>query len=380
MNIGIDGRVLEKKMTGIARYLINILNEIPNHDSLNRYYVFTNRPQNLIDNKYFNNVFTNYPLINSKLFTPFWLNYVIPKLIDQHKIDIFIGPNFFVPTVKVKNVKYISIIHDIIPLTHPQYFPLSYRVFIRTFLPKSIKNSDFIITNSQTSKTEIIKYFNIPEEKIEYVYNTFPNNFKPLNNIEKEKIKAELILNLPEKYFLYVGMIEVRKNIDLLINISDLIKLNKLNFKIILVGKPGFGFSRLIKEINKRKDVIIYLNHVNDSELLYLYNFAYAFIFPSFVEGFGLPPLEAMSCGLPVLASDCNALREILGEDAILHSPYDANSFLNSIMKLINDNNFYNTMKIKSIRHTNKFTKENITKKFISIIEKVYLSNINKHK
>ncbi len=372
MKIGIDGRVLEKEMTGIGRYLINILNELPNHDFHNSYYIFTNQPQIFIKNGYFKSIISRYPFSKSKLFTPFWLNYAIPKLIRKHNIDILIGPNIFVPNTKVKGTKYISIIHDIIPLTHPQFFPLSYRIFFKTLLPISIKNSDIIITNSNTSKKEIIDYFHVPDWKVEFIYSTYSNNFKPLNESEKKELGNELKINLPDKFLLYVGNIEARKNIDLLIILSDLIHEHKLNLKIILAGKPGYGFPRLIKEIEKRKDRIIYFNKVNERELLFLYNTAYAFIFPSFAEGFGIPPLEAMSCGLPVLASNCDALKEILGENAILHSPHDYNSFLLSIKNLLNDHNFYNSMKQKSLKHINNFKKENIAIKFIDIIEKVF--------
>jgi len=332
MRIGIDGRVLEKKMTGIGRYLLNILEELPSYDKKNTYFIFTNRKQNHIDNEFFNFVNTNYPLLDSKVSTPIWLNFILPKLIEKFKIDLLIGPNILVPSIKSDRVKYISIIHDIMPLTHPQFFPASYRLFLKTFLPLSIKKS------------------------------------------ELSKLKDELRINLPEKFVLYVGVLEERKNISLLIKLSDLVKEKRLNFKVVLAGKPGYGYSNFKKLIDERKDGILIFNHLTDKELLFLYNSAFAFVFPSFVEGFGLPPIEALACGLPVIASNCDALKEILGEVAILHSPENVNGFLESLIKLDSDKDFYQTLRLKSVEHSKRFSKEKMINKFLTILEELNLN------
>lgn len=371
MRIGIDGRVLEKKMTGIGRYLLNILEELPNCDRDNSYFIFTNKKQNHLSDDFYIYVTTDYPFLDSKLSTPIWLNFILTGLLKKYNIDLLIGPNILVPAIKLPKTRYISIVHDIMPLTHPQFFPISYRAFLKTFLPASIKNSNFIITISQTSKREISNYFNVPDEKIEIVYNTISKNFRQLSSEELEELKNKIKLDLPEKFILYVGVLEERKNIRLLIRLSDLIKEKSLDLKLVLAGKPGYGYKNFQNLIEERKDKIIVFNQLTDKELLLLYNSAFAFIFPSYVEGFGLPPIEAMACGLPVLASNCDALKEIIGEVAILHSPDDVNGFFNSLLKLNSNEHFYQSQKINSIKKAESFSKEKMVSNFVNVLKKL---------
>ena len=372
MKIGIDGRVLERNITGVGRYLINILNEIPNYSHEHEFYVITNRKQNHITDSLYKFVAVNFPLINLKIFTPFWLNKVLPNILDEYKIDLIIGPNILVPWTKKCKAKKISIVHDIMPITHPQFFPREYVYFLKFYLPKSIKHSDKIMTISEASKKSIQKIFNLPSEKITVVYNTSAKNFRQLNSEEKQLLKAKTNLDLPEKFLLYVGVLEKRKNIRLLIKVSDELFNRGYDIKIVLAGKAGFGFDEFKNDLLKRKERLIWLTQVDDSTLLYLYNSALCLIFPSYVEGFGLPPLEAMSCGLPVVASNCEALLELVGDAGFLCEPDDVECFVNGIEKLINDESFYINLKLNSIKRAGYFSSNLAVEKFLEVVNSFY--------
>lgn len=372
MRIGIDGRVLEKRMTGIGRYLLNILDELPHYDNTNSYFIFTNNKQNHLTSPFYSYITFNYPLISSKLFTPFWLNNVLPNVIKKYNIDLWIGPNILVPLKKIDSAKMVSIVHDIMPLTHSQFFPLSYRIFLKRYLGRSLSNSDLVITISNTSKQEIVNYFNLSEDKIKVVYNTFSRKFRKLNEEELNQLQSKIKLNLPQKFLLYVGVLEKRKNIDLLINLIDQLNEKINDFSLVIAGKPGFGYKDFKDKLKIRSGKIMILNSVDDDILLFLYNKAFAFVFPSFVEGFGLPPLEAMACGLPVLASNCNALKEVLDDVALLHDPMDKEAFTNSVMRLYEDSSFYYERVKLSLAHSKNFNQEKMIKSFIDVINSIY--------
>lgn len=368
MKIGIDGRVLEKPITGIGRYLLNILNELPKYDSKNDYFIFLNKNQNHIDNTFYKYIILDKPFLSSKVLTPFWLNYVIPSLIKKYGIEIFIGSNILVPPKKIEGCKIISIVHDIMPLTHPQFFPFFYRNFLRKYLPPSIGNSDLIITISNASKQEIVNYFKIPESKVKVIYNTISSKFRKLNDAELKKLKSESNLSLPEKYLLYVGVIEKRKNIDMIVKIAENLKSIDEKLKIVLAGRFGYGSNELKEKIKKLNDVILIYSNINDDDLLLLYNLAFAFIFPSYVEGFGIPPLEAMACGKPVVASNCDALREIIDENGLLCDPDDLNCFIEKIKSLNLDNSLYENYVSKSLKNSKRFSIKNTLENFLDVI------------
>lgn len=371
MKIGIDGRVLEKPMTGIGRYLINILNEIPKYDTNNDYFIFLNRNQNHINNSFYKYVMLDMPFLSSKLMTPFWLNNIIPSLIKKYNIKIFIGPNILVPSKKIEGCEFISIVHDIMPLTHPQFFPLFYRKFLKRYLPSSVNSSDIIITISNSSKKDIIEYFKVPESKIKVVYNTISPRFRKLDESEKKFLESKTNLSLPEKYLLYVGVIEKRKNIDMIIKIAEKLRSVDEKLKIVLAGRYGYGSDELKDKIQKLSDVILIYNKVNDEDLLLLYNLAFAFIFPSYVEGFGIPPLEAMACGKPVIASNCDALREIIGENGMLCEPDDLNCFIEKIELLNQDSSLYESFVSKSVNNSKRFSIKNTIESFLGVINSV---------
>ncbi|MGB9664223.1 MAG: glycosyltransferase family 4 protein [Ignavibacteria bacterium] len=371
MRIAFDGRVLERSMTGIGRYLINILEEIPFYDQQNEYFIFTNKPQNHIRNNFYHYATLNKPFINSKIFTPVWLNLILPSQLIEKKIDLLIGPNILVPTKEIKNLKKISIVHDIMPLTHPEFFPFSYKNFLRLYLPSSIQASDLIITISNTSKKYICDYFGVDEAKVKVVYNTVSDRFRKLDLAELEFLEKKSSLMLPPKFLLYVGVLEKRKNIKAILEIAKRIDLIDKELKIVLAGKQGFGFEVFEKELFELIDKVIWLKQVNDEELLLLYNKAFIFLFPSFVEGFGLPPIEAMACGTPVIASNCDALREILNSSAFLHNPNDVDGMIGSIIKLNSEKDFYNEMCEKSIQHSKIYSKENMIKSFFKVINTI---------
>jgi len=365
MNIGIDARLLERKITGIGRVLITYLMDIPKYDKVNKYYLFTYEPIQF-ENNFYRNIPTVKSIIPQKLFAPIWNNFILPGYLKKNKIDLLFSVNQILPLVKVKNCKYVSIVNDVIYKADPNFLPFIYRRYLQLFAHFSIKISDKILTISEYSKKDILKHYDVSENKIQVVLPATNKDFKPLNfsSSEKEEIKKQF--GLSKNVVLYVGMIENRKNILCILKIADLIKEIKNEVEFILVGKKGHGSHKILKEVYKRSNVK-HLTNIDDITLKKLYNIADVFLFPSFYEGFGYPPLEAMQSGLPVVASNNTSLKEIIDFGGIMRDSDDFKSMTEDIVKLLDDKNFYIEMRNKGIERAKKFNEQVPAKELVNV-------------
>jgi glycosyltransferase involved in cell wall biosynthesis len=356
MNIGIDARLLSTPIRGIASYLTNLIKFIPEYDRINRYYIFQyeNVPQK---NNFYKYISIKKNFLPRQLFEHYWLNFKLPKLIRENGIDIFFTPYIFVPWIK-KDWKNVTVVADALTKTCKQYYSFHYRKYMDIFAPPSIKRSDAIITISQSAKNDIAKIYKISPNLIQVNYLWADNKFTPISLSATQKAMTLKKFNLPEKYILFVSVLEERKNLAGIIKVSDILRSKGIDIKFVLVGKEGFGFEKISSELEKRKNHIIHLKGISSEDLVSIYNMAKIFFFPSHYEGFGLPPLEAMQCGIPVVTSDNSSLPEVVGNDGFLGKSNDYEFFSQSIIKLLNDNKLYHEMKLKSINQSRKFTPE----------------------
>jgi glycosyltransferase involved in cell wall biosynthesis len=307
--------------------------------------------------------------IFQKAISPFWLNFVLPKYLEKHNIDLFFSPNHFLPLKKIRP-KSIVVIHDVFHKIDKNFHPLYYRKYADFLLARAVKNSELIVTVSESSKKDIIRFYNAPEEKVKVVYEAADEIFQPRNLSEFEKIKLREKYNLPEKFILYIGVLEERKNIDGIIKIADLIK-DKTETPIFLFGRIGHKGNQYIKEIKKRRN-IQYKGFVENQDLPYVYNLATIFLFPSFYEGFGLPVLEAMQSGVPVLTTNTSSLPEVVGNGGLMHNPKDYDGFAKDIMKLLEDKDFYDRLKNKGLEQAKKFNWKKTTKDIVNLFNQIY--------
>lgn len=365
MNIGIDGRLLERKMSGIGRFLNTLLLELPSIDKNNKYFLFTYEKLK-ISQDFYSVVPTFKSFLPQKLFSPFWINFILPFYLKKQKIDIFFSVNQLLPLAKVRNTKYILVLHDVIYKVDKSFHPFIYRKYLQFFTYFAIKSADVIITVSDYSKKDILRYYKLSPEKIKVVYEAADKEFKDLNLSLETKSNIRKKIELPEHTVLYVGMIENRKNIIGILNIADMVYKKYPEVKFLLIGKIGYGGKKILNELSKRKNVLHLIN-VDDKMLKHIYNIAYLFLFPSFYEGFGFPPLEAMQSGVPVLASNTTSLKEILGSSAILHDPNDYDSFARDIIKLIGDKNWYNEIRSLGFQRARMFQINSTAKEIVNL-------------
>lgn len=258
----------------------------------------------------------------------------------------------------------IITIHDLSFYENKKWFSRAYTFFYSIATPILAKKSLKILTVSNFSKNEIIKYLKIEEGKIEVVYNAVAND------IEKScfNIKLSPVVNkiLDYKYILSVSSIDPRKNLQRLI--YSFLELNLVDYKLVLVGKSSSHFN--IKLLSDSES-IIFTGFVSDSDLSILYKKCEFFIYPSLYEGFGIPPLEAMKNGCAVIASDIPSLKEVCSDAALYVNPDDTESIKNGILKIIKDSVLKSDLKLKGNLRSEFFKWEISGEKIYNIIKNI---------
>lgn len=279
--------------------------------------------------------------------------------------------DFFQLTLPFKKIKpTIVTVYDVIPLIFPEHFPTGLRGRVKFEIQKYyLKGVKAVITISENSKKDIVKYLAVPEEKIFVTY------LAPGKEFKKLEIKPKY--NLPNTFVLYVGDVNWNKNILGLIKAFH--KLETKNLKLILVGKAFENkdlketreIIRLIKQLDL-DDKIIRLGWVPDEELVAIYNSASVYCQPSFYEGFGLPVLEAMACGCPVVAAKAGSLPEICGDAALMVAPGNVSDIARGISQVVENKNVGNELINKGFKQANKFSWDKTARLTLSVYNKVY--------
>lgn len=266
----------------------------------------------------------------------FYEQFKLPKLIYKKYPDAIIHyPDTMAP-IFAKN-KVIITVHDLAFKSLKDAFTWKTTLWKNFITDLSIKKAHKIIAITEFAKNEILKYYPMVNDKISVVYNGF-------NNFSKEPIDVsninQKILDLKNgKYILTVSTISPRKNIDGLIKAFGLIKDKICDYKLVIAGKNGWLYENVYKVVSNLglNDRIIFTGSINDDELKFLYKNASLFVYPSFYEGFGLPPLEAMSYGIPCVVSNRTSIPEVVGDAAIKVNPDNLNELGNKIFKVISN-------------------------------------------
>lgn len=297
----------------------------------------------------------------------FMLNLLLGSNIRKKEIDVYWGVAHKLPFLRVKNVSYVVTIHDLVWKVCPQTMPLIRRLTERFFFPIAIRNTDLIITVSQSTANDIVKHFPFCADKIKAI---------PLASAigENNKSKERQIDNT--QYVLFVGTIEPRKNIkNMLRAYAALPKFLKQKYKFILVGNIGWGnieLDKLVVEFNLTS-FVEWRFFVNDQELSTLYQNAYCLLFPSFYEGFGLPIVEAQSFGVPVITSNISSMPEVVSEGGLLVDPSSIESIKNALEKILSDTGLRNFLSQKAMINAQRFSWE----KTVNTTYNVFSESIN---
>lgn len=378
MKIGIDIRVLmDKNYSGVSKYVANLLLALFKQErSANSYNLFYNSSKNIKDRL---SVWQNdFSQIKSLSWSNKIFNYFLQKTLSWPKLDLFLGepdifwsPHFnFSSFSKSSKTKKVITVHDLSFLRHPEFFSWRKRFWHSALGIKKILNqADGIVAVSENTKNDLIELLGINENKIRVIYSGLnqsvpTNKIIPISNFFPK-------LNLDSGYLLYLGNIEPRKNLVNLIKAYELWRLNSSkenkNLPLVLAGAKGWRVKSIFSAWRKSefKDDIYFLGYVNDEIQKSLYQHAKLFIYPSFYEGFGFPPLEAMAHSLPVITSNVSSLPEVVAEAALIIDPNKISEIAEAIEIILKDDNYRQNLIIKGLKRVEFFSWEEVAKKYL---------------
>lgn len=361
MLIGVDAGCLgvedDRLKVGVYNVAKNLLLQLSKIDKKNTYYLYSFYP---IEKDLMSELG---PKMQNIVVTPTkgWMKIWLPIQIYKDKIDIFIALGQAIPWMR-KSVKKIGYIYDIAFEKYPQFYPDSYKQ-LHAITQKVVKESDHIITLSQTSKKDICEYFGISKHRISGVL----LGTKPFESTKEKVVK--------QKYFLYVGALKRIKNVSTVIKAFALFNKKKKEHKLILVGGDKW-IDPQIEEVYEKlpanvKKQIDFYGFIDDKELFHLYQHAEALIAPSYYEGFGLPVVEAMKVGCPVIVSNRGSLPEIVGDTGLIADPNDAAAISKFMAKIVQSKSLRERMKENAMQRVKGFNWENCAKETLAIIKSV---------
>lgn len=330
MKIGIDGRCLQnKEHTGVQEYTKNLILELLKENPKDNFIIFINAFGQIKEDfswleKFKNIEIKRFRWPNKILNFCFWF-WKWPK-IDKMLggLNIFIVPNFNFFSLS-RGVKQILTVHDLSFERFPETFSFKRRLWHFLINPRRIsRESDLIWAVSQSTAQDLRNIYKINKDKIKVNYPFFNFDSKIVSK-KIERIKEKY--KLPDNFFLFLGTIEPRKNIEGLVDGFEIFKKRNPKFreyKLIIAGERGWLWNSILEKVESSSlaDNIVFIGFVDDKDKKELYTLAKIFIYPSFYEGFGFPPLEAMACGTPTVASNCSSMPEILEDGAMLINPY----------------------------------------------------------
>jgi glycosyltransferase involved in cell wall biosynthesis len=296
----------------------------------------------------------------------------VPWVLRRERPDVFHAPHYVLPpAIRCKSV---VTIHDCIHLMFPQYLPSrAAYLYARASMWTAARQSHKILTVSEASKRDIIHFFNVRPDKIVVVHNAIDERFRatpPEDAIARVRERYQL----DGRFVLYVGNIKPHKNLVRLIEAFDgLRKRGYEDVKLLIIGDEISKLPALRRAVHSHKlhKQVRFLGYLSDDTLAILYRLASVFVFPSLYEGFGLPPLEAMACGAPVVTSNVSSLPEVTGDAAVLVDPYNVESIIEGMSRVMSDPAFAADLRARGMARAREFSWERSVQRIAELYKEV---------
>lgn len=357
MKIAVNARfLLNDYLEGYGYFIYEVLRRIvsnhPEHEFLfifdrpfNKRFVFAHNVKAIVAG----------PPARHPVLWKWWYDIRIPRLLKKHKAELFLSCDGFCSlTTKVPQC---LVVHDLSFIHYPSFINRSHLLYYRHFTPKFLEKAKAIATVSAFSKKDIINNYKIDEEKITVVYSAAKAIFQPVALTVKEQTRDKYTAG--KNYFVYVGSIHPRKNLmQLLKAFSVFKKRQKSDWKLVLAGRLAWKYERFTESLKsyKYRDDVVLTGYVEEQELVNITGSAYAMVYPSVFEGFGVPVIEAMRCHVPVITSVNSSMQEIAGDAALFANPADHSDIADKMMLIYKDESLRNRLIQKGIEREKEFS------------------------
>lgn len=370
MKIGVMLRTIDEKQ-GIGVYTQNLMDHLLSIDRENEYVLFYRNPEFLGRYAHYDNVHEKVVTAPNKLI---WDQVKIPLEARREKLDVIFHTKFTLPLFA--RSKTVMVLHGSAWFVFPEsYRPLD-RTYIRAVMPWYCKKADAIISNSEMTKWDFVNILGVSPDKIKTTHFGFDSKFRPIEDsalLEEVRQRYEL----PERFILFVGRIDPGKNFGALIEAFSKIHTD-LPHKIVVAGHPRFDFEGDLAKVEELglQDKVLFAGWVPPDDLAALYNLADVFVLPSFYEGFGIPVIEAMACGCPVIAADAGALPEISGGAALLVDPYSQDEIAEAIRRTLTDDGLRQRLIDSGLQRAKAFSWEKCARQTLEVLHSLNGSGV----
>jgi glycosyltransferase involved in cell wall biosynthesis len=371
MNIAVDAFPLtEQRYSGIPNYLTNIFSCIASINVGTKFYFYAIKdfflPQGGPELKRFaRGMGSTVKSYENTL----WLFTKGARMMKKDDIDIFWGTRQMLPPCMPSGIRKVLTVYDLVPYYFPETMESYNRVVMKLLFSRSVKAADHIMTISRASARSLQNILKVPEERITVIYPA-ADGYVPLDRADSSAYISEKY-GTNRIYILTVSTVEPRKNLKTLLKVFA--ELRDPGFQLLIAGASGWKTSGVHEEYERlglREDNVKFLGYVPDEDMNKLYSGAGLFVFPSLYEGFGIPPLEAMASGTPVIVSSSSSLPEVVGDAGILVDPYDIAGWKENIAKVTSDAELQNEMRLKGIERAKLFSWEKSARQTLQVFER----------
>jgi glycosyltransferase involved in cell wall biosynthesis len=354
-SVGINAQLLSAqdgyRRAGIHHYIWQLLQHLPADDRL-RYLVFTGYDA-AWSREDLERVAPAWPTENRWL-RILWEQLAWPAASYRRPIDLLHSMAFVTPLWSSQAT--MVTVYDLSFVHFPDRFPLLQRFYLQSQTKRSCRRARRIVTISESGRDDVHRFYHVPLERIDVVSPGVDDRFRPYDPVEIEAFRRHQ--NLPEQYVLHVGTLQPRKNIPTLL--EALARIERSDLPLVLVGGRGWLFDEIFARIEALglEDRVRFAGYVSDEALPLWYNAASLLAFPSVYEGFGMPVLQAMACGTPVVAADTSSIPEAAGDAALTFSPHDAQGLVRQMLAVLDNREQAATMRERGLRHAQNYSWE----------------------